>query len=292
MEYEPYNPYKQNPCLNGNRPEIKPEINIKDIHDRIEDIKQKTPVNNDILGFNISARLLKHVINLQRSTSDEGKIIFDKDKIILSTVDPSHCIMIYQEIPVQNIDEYKINEKIILGFDFDKLDHILKSIKKNDNMLFDYNAELFKANIKLGLFKHEYSFIDIDNLPDHPKQPALTLPASFKINTKLFYDFLVQAGNISDHIEISTTRDKLTLYAYNDSDKVKVEIEKYDLEYFNSPENFKSLFSVDFLITAFKGLKNLFDSVNIKIGNDVPIEITGDNKTIVKVLLAPRIETE
>ena len=294
MEYEPYNPYKQNPCLNGNRPEIKPEINIKDIHDRIEDIKQTTDNEiNEFINFSHSSSFFKKIFKTIGCISNETKISFTKDKIKTVVVDPAHIMMLTLEIPNTAIEEYYIKKDMSLGLDIDKLNYLLKTSKKTDMFKFVYDAkkDINKSFINIGLFKHSQTLIDSENLPN-PKIPNILLPVKIKLDINILYDFLIQADNISDHIEITAEKNELTLHAENDTDNVTITLTRDHFISYQCDSRYKSLFSVDYMLNIIKQLKTLFTDIELKIGNDNPIEINCDNGYTVKVLLAPRIESE
>lgn len=245
------------------------------------------------LNFKVSTNFTKKMFKLLSTVGNETKFNFDKDKITTKIVDPAHVEMIMVEIPIEMLDEYCVDKNVHLGFDLDKLNLILKSSGKNDYFNFVYNNNTFNADIQIGLFKHEMHLIDTAGMPD-PKIPNFELPGKVFVDTNIFYNFLVQASNISDHVQIKITKDYLQLYAEGDIDKVDVTIEKNLLELLEcySKDGYVSLYSVDYLLNSVRQLKTLYNKLELNLGNDNPLRITGKDKHETIILLAPRIEDD
>jgi hypothetical protein len=200
-------------------------------------------------------------------------------------------------LPINSIEEYKISlsdtNEIDLSFDLEKLLNIFKGSNKNDIVTLSYNS-LDNTNIvkiTIGLYKYDLNLLDNSQIVSS-KIPALNFEASYEIDFKTFFNFIGQAEKISDHIEIKTTDNNLILLAYNDTNKIELNLPKDQLISFNSNSIHSSKFSSLYLLNIFKGLKGLFGQVKMFIGNDIPLKIEGSNKASVMVLLAPRIEAE
>jgi len=285
--------------------DILSEDTVKEIieNNKPEPEPVKEPVNEpepepepDYLNFKHSSTFFKRLFDLIGVINNETRINFTKDNINLRLVDPANVEMINLEIPINAISEYRLNNDLTLGLDIDKIKHILKSNKNNDYFDFIYNSDknTNKAYIKNGIFSHEICLIDISGLPEPSKLPVLNLPARVVIDTKIFYDFLVQADKISDHIIINISSEYLQLSAIGDSDNLNVTIDKnnfYEL-YCNRLNSYRSLFSIDYLLATVKQLKPIFDKLELNLGSDNPLKIIGNNGYKAEILLAPRIESE
>ena len=260
----------------------------------VEVIKNK--VEREIIKLVADGVFLKHIFKIQNTVADETVLVFNKDNIEMLNVDPTYVCMVRQVIPIRNIEEYKKvnidqNIPIKIGVSIDKMVHITKTINKNDTLKLEYdsNIDTTMLNIKMGFFDQKIGLYDKAGIPI-PKIPNLNLPARFTIGTKIFYDFLVQANRVSNYISIKTDKEKLTLTAEGDTDKVNVEISKNMLLEFESYNNYQSLFSIDYLKNIFNVIKTMFTHVTIKIGNDVPLMLIASDKSELMVLLASRIE--
>jgi hypothetical protein len=248
--------------------------------------------------FKMNALNLKECLKLQGTLTNEVKIVFDALKVTWQSVDPAHVCMMRQEHLNKGIEAYSFSsseQSIVLGIDIEKLLNILKTVKKNDVVTFDYDAdkEYQKIFITVRGIVYTVGTIDPEGMLEN-KMPVLELPACFIIGTELFYEFIKQAGNVSDHFSITTDKEKLTLFAEGDTDKMNMVLEHGKLELLSSPGTFRSLYSIDYMSNVITGLKKLFDRVEIRIANDnvVQLKCFDSNGVTVTVLLAPRIESE
>lgn len=272
----------------------KNKIDNKKEADKVDQEKPITEIN-----LKCDATLFKKVIACQSSIKTDGSIIrFYKDHIEFKDVDPAHVIMVTQTIENKVLLEYYyLNDNNELYFDLaidlNALNDILKASDKNDIVKFTYNSNELQINISYGLFKHKLNVLDYESIP-YPKLPNLSLPASFIIDTKTFKTFIDQALKISDYMTITTNNNGLNLNAANidSNNNVNLDINKDMLKEFYSNSKHSSKFSNDYLSSILKHIVKLFKDIKIKIGDDNPLELSSNEKTIIQVLLAPRIESE
>ena len=253
------------------------------------------PVYESCINFMIPVKTFKDIISVYKSITNELKVKFTSNGIFISCVDPAHVCMISEEIPARSFEEYKIwgAEEIVLGIDLEKLLTRLKGADKNDMLTFSYST-VDETNIKLkiGSFDYTINTLDTAGMPDS-KIPVLMLPSVFDIPVKTFYTFLSQAQEISDYMEIKTSRDGLFLSAAGDVDKINLNLDRVLLPYLQTDKAYTSKFSVDYLINVFKSLKTIFkENVRFEIGDDNPLRLTGSGDVNITVLLAPRISEE
>ena len=259
-----------------------------------------TPVKEyrERIFFKVNALKIKAFLMLQKTQCNEVKMVFDVDGITWKSVDPCHVSMISSEINSKGIEAYTFlsgSDKLELGIDIDKFLGILKTVKKDDTVTFDYDTDkgLNKIFVTVGAFVHTVGTIDASRMPD-PKMPHLELPACFIIETSLFYDFIKKAGAVSDHLGITTETEKLTLFAKGDTDEVNLVKSRGEIRLLSSSGKYTSLFSVDYLLNIVGNLKKMFKKVEVRIGSDNPVQLRcyDENGSTVTVLIAPRIESE
>jgi hypothetical protein len=259
-----------------------------------------TPVKEyrERVFFKVNALKLKNFLFLQKTQCNEIKMVFDVNGITWKSVDPAHVSMINTELRSKGIEAYTFlsgSEKLELGIDIDKFLSILKTVKKDDTVTFDYDTdkELNKIFVTVGAFIHTVGTMDTEGMPD-PKMPHLELPACFIIETSLFYDFIKKAGDVSDHLGITTETEKLTLFAKGDTDEVNLVKSREQLTLLVSNSKHTSLFSVDYLLNIISNLKKMFKDIEVRIGSDNPVQLRcyDSNGATVTVLIAPRLESE
>jgi len=249
----------------------------------------------DNIKIKMNAKMLKNMLNIINTLSGSDnahRIKFSKRNISFNSVDPAHVAMINQKIPVKNIEEYQFKENVEIGLNIAKMLNSLKNIKKTDIINIDYIEEKNTVYTKIGPFNNKINTLDLECVPD-PKKPILDLPVKSIINLKEFYDFIDQAGKISDYVEISTYNDKLFLFAENDTDQVKIIYNKENLKQLEARDKgqvYISLFAVDYLKMIVRHLKTQYKECTIVFGTDTPIKIICNEETETEVLLAPRID--
>lgn len=248
--------------------------------------------------FKVNALMFKAFLTLQATMTTEIKMVFDVNGISWKSVDPAHVCMITTEIKNKGIEAYTFlsnHDKLELGIDIEKILSILKSVKKDDTVTFDYDTdkEIQKIYITVGAFVHTVGTMETEAMPDH-KMPHLDLPACFIIDNSLFYDFIKKAGHVSDHLGITTETEKLTMFAKGDTDEVNLVKSREELTLLESNSKHTSLFSVDYLLSVISNLKKLFKNIEVRIGSDNPVQLKCSDeygKSVI-VLIAPRIESE
>lgn len=251
--------------------------------------------NKTILKMNINAKMLKNILKIQYTATEEQRITFNHEGIELDAVDPSNVYMIKQKIPMREIEEYQVfngdKDSIELGVDITKLLTVFSgNIKKTDSIKLEYDGDSNMLITRFNNFTRNNALLSLDNIPGHPKTPDLDLPASVTVNLKEFYNFLKQANSVSDHFCIKMTKEKLFLMAIGDIDKAKLEYDKKEVKNFNSHGNFLSLFSTDIVIEIVRWLKVCYENCTLYINNENPLKIICKNTTETEILIAPRME--
>jgi len=260
------------------------------------DVTKKDPEHYTVY-FSIPVKDFKNMLTVYKPFINEIKLFFRNNEIFISHVDPAHVCMLTEKIPVKSLLEYKIFlnglTDLELSLDLDKLFNMFKSSEKNDVLTFCYDSINNKiVNISIGSFKYVVDLLDNSLVQGAPKIPILNLPSSFEIEVKTVNTFLGQADNISDYMSFKTSSNDLTLSAANidNNNNVNLVLTRDQINFLNSNSNHESKFSIEYMINIFKGLKTLFNKVNIDLGDNNPLRITGCGISELTVLLAPRIE--
>ena len=240
-----------------------------------------------------NAKLLKTVFQLQNKMNTEIKLVFNGSSIDTRIVDPAHVCMVIQKIPVDSLEEYHNNQgSIELGLDTNKILGLFTgSLKNSDTISFDYDPVSDKLISQFRMFNRKTGLIGTENMPD-PKTPNLDLPGTGIFDSKTLFEFLKQAEKISDHIAIVFTPEGAYFVAEGDTDKIKTFFPSDEIPEYICNQPLCSLFSVDYLYNVMYHMKNLHDVITLKINNDNPLYIKGNDLVETEVLLAPRIESD
>lgn len=208
-----------------------------------------------------------------------------------TAVDPAHVALVQINLPTSSFDEYQASEELELGIDVDKMSGILKLA--GETVELEYDQELNKMVIQLGNLKRTMGLIDTAGMVTS-KMPTLNLPASVTIKTEDISKGVKASNDISDHLQLTITKDDFTLFSEGDTDDVTLKLPKdllVDLKILSTEKTASSLFSIDYFNNI---IKNASETITLNIGNDNPVKATfvTDGGAIVVHMLAPRIESK
>jgi len=240
----------------------------------------------------VKADVIKAVVDVTRPLVTEAKFNITPKGVSLRAVDPAHIAMVNIEVKDTAFEEYKADE-MELGIDIDKLSGVLRLADSDGVISLEYDKKSNRLIVRIGNLVRRMGLIDTAGMPDS-KMPTLDLPAKTVVRAGELSKGIRASEMISDHLALTVDKDKFELYAEGDVDTVNLTLSKDMLIELNSPDKYKSLFSIDYLSNMIKPVKSE-DSVTILSGNDNPIKVDldfADGKGHVTYLLAPRIESE
>lgn len=247
-------------------------------------------MENIEFGCIIKADVLKRIVNLATTLTNEIKLKIGRDGIASVFVDPAHATMINLNIKKEICEEYKYITDVEIGVDVDKLKECLKQANKNDCVKLECDTNYLQITFNNMIYN--MSLLNLENF-SNPKIPDLTFPAKATINAEAIKNTVKACKSISDNLKITLSTDKLTIIADNVTDKVKFEIQKDLLKELVADNTHTSLFSIDYLQQVMKHVKKDSD-VTLYISDDYPLKLFFkiDGQIDITYILAPRIESE
>ena len=251
-----------------------------------------TEKKQPVFKATVKADVIKAVVDVTRPLVEEAKFNITPKGVSLRAVDPAHIAMVDIEVKDTAFEEYKADE-MELGVDINKLSGILRLADSDSVISLEYDKKSNRLIVRIGNLVRRIGLIDTAGMPDS-KMPTLDLPAKTVVRAGELSKGIRASEMISDHLALTVDKDKFELYAEGDVDTVNLTLSKDMLIELNSPDKYKSLFSIDYLSNMIKPVKSE-DSVTILSGNDNPIKVDldfADGKGHVTYLLAPRIESE
>jgi len=258
------------------------------------DKKETKTINKEKLLFKatVKADVLKAINDVISPLVNEAKFNITSKGISIRVVDPAHVAMANVEVKDEAFEEYKADE-IELGIDIDKFGDILKLAGSDDTISLEYDGRENRLVVRIGNLVRRMGLIDTAGMPDS-KLPTLDLPAKTVMKAGEMSKGIRASEMISDHLALTVDKDAFELHAEGDVDTVNLKLPKDMLIELNSPEKYKSLFSIDYISNMIKPVKSE-DPITLLIGNDNPMKVDfdfADKKGHVTYLLAPRIESE
>ena len=261
----------------------------KTTDEKTADKKRERP----LFKATVKADVLKAVNDVISPLVKEAKFDITSKGISIRVVDPAHVAMAEVKVKEDAFENYKANEEMELGIDINKLSGILKLAGSDDTISLEYDSRKNRLVVTIGNLVRRMGLIDTAGMPDS-KIPILDLPAKTVVNAGEIQRGIRASEMVSDHLALTVDKDTFEINAEGDTDTVNLTLPKDMLIELNSPEKYKSLFSIDYLSNMIKPVKSE-DPITILVGNDNPMKVDfdlADKKGHVTYLLAPRVESE
>ena len=233
--------------------------------------------------------ILKTSFDAISSIVDEVQIQTDSEGIRLDALDRSHITFVHLELKASLFDEFICDEPEKINIDTDEFVKVLKRSKSDDRVTMSLDEGNFIITFE-GEAKRTFKIrlIDIDQEP--PSPPKLDHPTQFEIPFSLLKDSIADIDIFSDKIGLMVDSEYFKAEAEGEFGDANIEYlhgEKIDTEA-------KSIYSLEKIREMLKADK-FSDIVNIKLGNDMPLDlklqmVSEDGE--LSFLLAPRIENE
>ena len=239
----------------------------------------------------IKSEILREVIGVLSTITDEGKFNLTKDGINTKVVDPAHVAMLHLTLNKKAFEEYKTDE-CTLGIDIDKLKDVIKLAGPGETVEMQHDEDKNRLILNIGNITRRMALIDTKGMSE-PKIPSLDLPALLTINTEEAKRGVKASEPVADHVELKASPDGFEMTAKGDTDTVILKLHKDLLEKLDCKEAVRSLYSLDYLGKMIKTVSS--PNIGLHFGNDLPVNMDfdlADGSGHVRYLLAPRIESE
>ncbi|MDO8841535.1 MAG: DNA polymerase sliding clamp [Methanocalculus sp.] len=247
-----------------------------------------------MLKATIDADIFRESIDVISALVGECRLHINESGISTRAVDTSNVAMVSLELDADAFQSYSATEMEI-GLDIAKMKNILGMVGKSDPIDLELDPEGRKLQISFRSYRYSISLLDTKTIRKDPNPPSLNLPAVVKITGDALNNAIKAAAVVSDKIalKVDPERSIFIMIAEGDTDNIKLELGKDDLEFVESAEA-RSLFSLDYLKDMGKVIGRA-DTVEIRLGIDHPVQFIftiAQEKGRVTYLLAPRIEAD
>lgn len=123
------------------------------------------------MHMKIEGRKLALNLDMHGILTQELKIVFKKDGMYITSVDPTHVALVKTVLFDWACDEYNIfaTGELEIGLDFDKIRDFLKLGKPKDVFTFDYDPESKRLVARLGNLVRTMGLLDSTEMPDPGK---------------------------------------------------------------------------------------------------------------------------
>lgn len=217
---------------------------------------------------------IRDMLKAINTTGEEVDFEIDPYGISTTIMDPSHVAMIEAKIPYSFFDRFDVLEETkftvniaeILKLVFKKSvkDALLKVQLEEDRILFE---------LRDGITRRKYARL-LESYEEEIPEPKIFFNAKIRIMTDALKR-IVEDIQVSEHIQIETTADKVKFSAVGDLGREEVTLERYDDPILNLDAEGaqKATYTLDYLRDFIKSLKPLAEVVTLEYSEDMPIKI-------------------
>ena len=240
----------------------------------------------------VNGEVIKTAIKSIATLVSEARFHFKDEGLHSRAVDPANVAMVIVDIPRDSFDVYTVDEEKTIGIDVNRVNDILKTVKKKELVELKVEDESL-LKVKFGSVEYSVTLIDPSAIRKEPKIPDLELPAKIVLDAGEFKKAIQASDKIADHVVFRSDENGFYIEAKGDIDRIVFHMGEMELIEFNK-EKARSMFSIEYL-KEFVKIAGSGDILTIHIGDDYPVRLAfdvADGKLKVEYILAPRIEAE
>lgn len=218
---------------------------------------------------------------LLRGIVDEIDITFTEDKVIIKAIHASNSNILFMEIKKTFFEEYNVEKESTYTINLDDMIKILK-ICKDDILLV---PEIDTIDFKSG--KNNFKLTYFVGQKDERPKPVFEYNSEVEINTRSFFNLINECITI-DAIGNFNIEDE-SFFLRTKSYKIKSDIhfEKFSIV---KKDNISIFLDLE-LLNLSSELKNIFEKVIMKLKEDKPMTLLGEDELIkCEFVLANRSE--
>ena len=228
----------------------------------------------------------------------ESRVIIDDKGWHIKAIDPAIVAMVVVDVPSEAFhkdelklegEEEKEKKRMEIGVSVDKMVETLRLCRQGEDVFLAVRDTMF---MKFGNFTFSMNLYDPSSIREVKKVPEIEFTSEVIMDGEAFRRAIEAAKRLSEEVSLSVKNDTFTVKAEGESMSMEMNLREDELFDFEAGDAHSS-FSLDYLTSMARVFTNT--EVVIKLGNDVPVEISGkiaDGSVAVMYLLAPRIQSE
>lgn len=233
------------------------------------------------MRFTVRASILKGMVSVMSSMTDQIKIVCEDRGISAVAVDPAHVAMVGFNIDKVHMDGYK-GDGEEYGIDLPKLNSILKLADNDMDCIIGLDDRL---TVQVGNITRKMALVDTASMVT-PKIPNLSLDASVSMKASDLQYIMRAVQDIGDTVTIAIHDSALKVTSEDD-----VQSTEYEWTAASSEGDAESTFPKDYVMTAVKSIPAQWDTV-MELSSDYPMKIVFGTETGGWFLIALRVESE
>ena len=228
----------------------------------------------------------------------ESRVFIDDKGWHIKAIDPANVAMVIVDVPPEAFIKYELKleseeEKerkgMEIGISIDKMAEILRSVGRNEDVFLAVRDTMF---MKFGNFTFSMNLYDPSSIREAKEVSNIEFTSRVIMDGDGFRRAIEAAKRLSEYVTLSVKSGTFTMKAEGEDMTMEMKLSPEELTDFEEGDAHSS-FSLDYLTSMARVFTNT--EVTIRLGNDVPVEITGkiaDGSVAVMYLLAPAILSE
>jgi len=238
------------------------------------------------------------VVRAAHAIVTESRVFIDDKGWHIKAIDPANVAMVIVDVPPEAFIKYELKleeeeEKerkgVEIGISIDKMAEILRSVGRNEEVFLAVKDTMF---MKFGNFTFSMNLYDPSSIREAKVPTNIEFTSEVIMDGDAFRRAIEAAKRLSEYVTLSVKNDAFTVKAESEDTTMEMNLRADELFDFEAGDAHSS-FSLDYLTSMARVFANT--EVIIKLGNDVPVEISGkiaDGSVAVMYLLAPAILSE
>ncbi len=239
----------------------------------------------------VRSEVLKEVTDVVSTLVDEAKFNVGPQGLSVRAVDPAHVAMVDLALDKGAFEDFSAEEEE-LGVDMDKIKEVLRLARSGEVISIQHDGEKNRLVFQVGNVTRQMALVDTAGMAE-TKVPNLNLPAKLVVRTDELRQGIRASESVSDHIALTASQEGFEMVSEGDTDSVKLQLSRDQLQELHAKEKVRSLFPLDYFSNMVKAISTA-DTVTINLGNDYPVKLeftVAGGKGRTTYLLAPRIES-
>ena len=236
--------------------------------------------------------LIKQIFTFISNIMTEVNIRFCEDGIRITSMDSSHISLIDCFIPTCLFSTYNFKNELVCGISLKPFVQILNHMASDDEYIMIFNNDTIELVFANDKYKKYYTLKLIDIEQEMLNVHDLKDMTFIKFDSRYFNTIIKQLKDIGStmRIKILKNKDKISLKTSGDHCDLKMIINNNDITVEHT-EDISTEFTITNIEEFSKGY-NISSSIELKIGQDVPLEMKYIflEKGYIKYFIAPKID--
>lgn len=250
------------------------KLKIKEDNNSIE-MDYDEHFKKESIGFRtINTQTFKNILHFIESFLTELNFKINEEGIYIMSMDSNHISFIDCFIPSKMFGLYNCPAEIVRGFDFKSLNKILSHINYDDELIMIFNEDTTEIKYINTKYTKHYVLKNMEIENDALDVQDMVKMTYIHLDSKYFFSLMNNFVDIGDNLRIKLleSKEKISIKSSNEITELKMVLNNDDLEI----DHFQDIcleFNIKNILSFSKGY-NLSEKIQIKIGPDVPIQMS------------------